>query len=723
MKAELYISPILIWLVIVLNIVDGQIVGFSAFITERQSPIEAATDYNNTVTETYTHTYYGFDEISTMNISQVDIHEAMLEDLSEQKSHDAEVICTVVKQQVDALNNSSQTQLSPPQSYTKKLEVTYILQVNARTLREAEAYMNGFKEELDKSSAKIYQNTKYSRELRRRRKRPGAPTRKPKKYEDVGGNIKDPKKTPVTRTPSDKPSHQPSDVPSIQPSESLQPSDLPSDQPSDIPSSQPSDKPSDLPSDKPSSQPSDNPSAQPSESVQPSDKPSAQPSESVQPSDQPSVKPSTQPSGEPSTHPSNKPSYQPSKEPSDQPSVSPSDKPSIHPTGEPSTQPSQEPSLQPSENPSTQLTETPSVQPSYSIQHNWNITIADVMMDASHANNESFAMLNLQFNISHGRMPEVKVGFHDFTCSQASKLTYLYEMSKEYHERNWGIIQIGVNKKDMLASNAFNNNTFEFCVRIDAKGYKDVKPISYDERIITMNFDAVNAMAPIHLSHRKIDPSVVTLQHSFKVDACICDVAGKSATCLAKTMKQNQQFDICIFSLSDVVFIDSVRNLQMVQDNKVKYKPITDGLDDPLTKSITHQKFTKTNDGYGYNAARVTTRVISSFFMDRPIPPVTIRGDVQLVFSDANQNDGRRLLESGHRVTEYQQFGIMFQPDDDVVSMVTRFADDTMAPMPTAYSADRKIDSSGVALAAFCVSGAIAAFVMVYMERRSRMAA
>jgi len=360
-------------------------------------------------------------------------------------------------------------------------------------------------------------------------------------------------------------------------------------------------------------------------------------------------------------------------------------------------------------------------EPSDAIQFNWNITISDVTMEASNSNNDSFAMINLRFNVSHSRMPKVKVNFYDSICSQGSVSTYLHEMSKEYNANNWGIIQIGVNKKDMQDSKDYFNGTLNFCVRINANGQKYMKPISYDERIITMNFDMANSMAPTEVSYRKVDPSVVTFENSFKVDACVCDVLGNSTTCLAKPMIQNQQFDLCIFSLSDMAMIDSVNKLQMLQENVVKYKPIVDGLDDPLTKSITRRRWLKTNDGHKYNGARITARVISSFFMNRPLHPVIIRGEVLLTLTSAHDND-RRSLYSGDHETELQSFAIMFQPGDNVVSKVTRNIND--ARTPKADSSDRKIDNFGISGIVFGISISvfIVAAVMIYVERyRSRI--
>jgi len=350
---------------------------------------------------------------------------------------------------------------------------------------------------------------------------------------------------------------------------------------------------------------------------------------------------------------------------------------------------------------------------------NWNITISDVTMEASNSNNDSFAMINLRFNVSTSRMPKVKVNFYDSICSQGSESTYLLEMSKEYNASNWGIIQIGVDKKDMLDSKDYFNGTLNFCVRINAKGHKNMKPFSYDERIITMNFDMANNMAPTEVSYRKVDPLVVTFENSFQVDACVCNVRGNSTTCLAKPMLQNQQFYLCIFSLSDMAMIDSVSNLQMLQENVVKYKPIVDGLDDPLTESITRRRWLKTNDGHKYNGARITARVISSFFMNRPLHPVTIRGEVLLTLTSAHENDRRSLLK---HETELQSFAIMFQPGDNVVSKVTRNIND--ARTPNADSSDRKIDNFGTSGIVFAISISvfIAAAVMIYVKKsRSRI--
>ena len=67
-----------------------------------------------------------------------------------------------------------------------------------------------------------------------------------------------------------------------------------------------------------------------------------------------------------------------------------------------------------------------------------------------------------------------------------------------------------------------------------------------------MNFDIVNIIASTEFSYRKIDPSVVNFENSFKVDAYVYDVFRNNATYLTNPMIKNQQLHLCTFYLCDV---------------------------------------------------------------------------------------------------------------------------------------------------------------------------
>merc|ERR1719507_929302 len=132
------------------------------------------------------------------------------------------------------------------------------------------------------------------------------------------------------------------------------------------------------------------------------------------------------------------------------------------------------------------------------------------------------------------------------------------------------MITIGVNTTAIISNeNLFKDDTLKFCVRADLTGrsenYND--SIAFTETVVTLNFNMTANFEIKDVDLEAIDPDTVVGNASYTVDACICDVDGNVATCLAKKLEQNAEFDVCVFSFSDVMTIDTVTNMEMEQNN------------------------------------------------------------------------------------------------------------------------------------------------------------
>jgi len=255
--------------------------------------------------------------------------------------------------------------------------------------------------------------------------------------------------------------------------------------------------------------------------------------------------------------------------------------------------------------------------------------------------------------VSDNKMEDVDTQYLDSTCNQEAKITdgSVYEVGRRYHNNtnNVLLVQIGVNTTTMVDRDILNNAMLSFCVRADLTGrsINYTKSIAFTETIVTVNFNMTNNFGIIvkDIDVVPIDPSTFITNESFEVDACICEVEGNNATCIAQKLKQNQEVEVCLFSLSDVMMIESVQNMEMVQDNEAKFSPVTDRQSNALTQSVTNQRYLKTNDNLEYNAAHVSTRVVSALFRDKPVSQVIIRGKLNLDFADAGQQISRTLVQ------------------------------------------------------------------------------
>merc|ERR1712151_972425 len=151
---------------------------------------------------------------------------------------------------------------------------------------------------------------------------------------------------------------------------------------------------------------------------------------------------------------------------------------------------------------------------------------------------------------------------------------------------------------------------------------------------VALSFDLEAGFEIANVSLEGIEAKKVNKTESFNVDACICTMDGNNATCVAKKLKQNSEFDLCIFSLADVMEIDEVTSMEMEQNGNVKFSPIVNSRANPFTQVVTNQVYSK-KDSTGawkeHNAARVSSRVVSAFFIDKALDPVIMKGNGKLL--------------------------------------------------------------------------------------------
>jgi len=325
--------------------------------------------------------------------------------------------------------------------------------------------------------------------------------------------------------------------------------------------------------------------------------------------------------------------------------------------------------------------------------------------------------VSIHFDVSKNKLSDVFNKLLDKTCNVASEVAdkSIFQISADYADETneTGAILLGLNTTAIVANpDLFQDDTLSFCVRADITGksigYDD--SISFTETVVTLKYDMNSGFEIRDISLEDIDATKVNKTESFNVDACVCTMDGNKATCSANKLRQNSEFDLCIFSLSDVLEIDSVTSMAMEQDGNVKFSPILNSRANPFTRVLTKQTYTKQDlngDWKTYNAARVTSRVVSAFFTDKKLDPVVIKGNVKLAFAGTQAERSRRLREDVE--------------DDEESQFAAKVLLDDGSAMMKAKTTDTKAKSNLlniIAIIAACVVAMAFAFA-VYLKKKN----
>merc|ERR1712151_523499 len=229
------------------------------------------------------------------------------------------------------------------------------------------------------------------------------------------------------------------------------------------------------------------------------------------------------------------------------------------------------------------------------------------------------------------------------------------------------------------------------------------------EYVVTLDFDMATGFERKGAILEGIEAKKINKTEAFKVEACLCTMNGNNATCLVEKLKQNSEFDLCIFTLSDVMQIDSFTSMDMEQNGSIKFSPIVNSRTNPFTEVFTNQAYLKQDSKGAWkvcNAARVSSRVVSAFFIDKKLDPVIIKGSVLLGFGPTSTNR-RKLLEDA-KDTEESQFSAEVLLDLGNARMKAETTDSKTKPNMLNF----------VAIIAGCV--AIIAFVIVvYLKKKN----
>jgi len=311
------------------------------------------------------------------------------------------------------------------------------------------------------------------------------------------------------------------------------------------------------------------------------------------------------------------------------------------------------------------------------------VSFTNITTDTAMEDND-VPTVSIYFDVSKNKLSDVLNKLLDKTCNVASEVAdnSIYLISADYVDETneTGVVLIGLNTTAIIAnSDLFEDNILSFCVRADitgrSVGYDD--SISFTETVVTLTFDMDSGFEIRDTSLEDIDATKVNRTESFNVDACICTMDGDKATCSAKKLRQNSEFDLCIFSLSDVLEIDSITSMEMEQNGNVKFSPILNSRANPFTQVLTKQSYRK-KDSTGawkvYNAARVSSRVVSAFFTDKKLDPVLMRGSVKLSFAGRQSERSRMLLEDVEE-TEESRFAAKALLDDGSAMMKAKTTD------------------------------------------------
>merc|ERR1719291_1558923 len=235
-------------------------------------------------------------------------------------------------------------------------------------------------------------------------------------------------------------------------------------------------------------------------------------------------------------------------------------------------------------------------------------------------------------------------------------------------------------------------------------GYNE--SISFTETVVALSFDLEAGFEIVDVSLEGIEAKKVNKTETFLVDTCMCTMDGNNATCVAKKLKQNSEFDLCIFSLAGAVEIDEVTSMEMEQNGNVKFSPIANTFTQVVTKQV-YSKQDYTGAWKEHNAARVSSRVVSAFFIDKALDPVIIKGNVLLAFADQTSKRNRKLLEE-IKDTKESQFATKVLLDDGSAMMKAE----------TTESAAKSNMLNLVAIIASCVV-IIAFAIAVYLKKKN----
>jgi len=349
--------------------------------------------------------------------------------------------------------------------------------------------------------------------------------------------------------------------------------------------------------------------------------------------------------------------------PTNAPTVSPTDSPTSLPTSDPTKFSTSPPTIDPTSSPTKGSQANTPTYPPHEKDSEWMVSFTNVTTDTATEDND-VPTVSIHFDVSKNKLSDVLSKLLDKTCNVASEVAdnSIYVISADYYDESneTGIVLIGLNTTAIIAnSNLFQDNTLSFCVRADitgkSVGYDD--SISFTETVVTLDFDMDSGFEIRDSSLEGIEAKKVNRTETFKVDACLCTMDGDKAACSAKKLRQNSEFDLCIFSLSDVMEIDSITSMTMEQNGNVKFSPILNSRANPFTQVFTKQTYTK-QDSTGawkvYNAARVSSRVVSAFFTDKKLDPVLMKGSVKLAFAGRQSGRSRKLREDVEETEEYQ---------------------------------------------------------------------
>jgi len=396
---------------------------------------------------------------------------------------------------------------------------------------------------------------------------------------------------------------------------------------------------------------------------------------SFAPSSMPSDVPTDTPTASPTDSPTTTPTTAPSTVPSYSPSLKASDVPSGNPTSSPTAAPSDNPSLTPTGLPTVVPSQTPTDDKSFTI----GFTNVTTDFDTSKT-------ISVHFELTRNSLDDVDISLLDGTCNVAAEVDekYLQKTNIDYNDANnkTGVVVLGIDPEAVIAdSSLFDGSIITFCVRADmtgrSMGYNE--SISFTETVVALSFDLEAGFEIVDVSLEGIEATKVNKTESFLVDTCMCTMDGNNATCVAKKLKQNSEFDLCIFSLAGAVEIDEVTSMEMEQNGNVKFSPIVNSKANPFTQVVTKQVYSK-QDSTGawkeHNAARVSSRVVSAFFIDKALDPVIMKGNVLLAFADQTSKGNRKLLEE-IKDTKESQFATKVLLDDGSAMMKAETTEST----------------------------------------------
>jgi len=391
-------------------------------------------------------------------------------------------------------------------------------------------------------------------------------------------------------------------------------------------------------------------------------------------------------------------------------SFSPSDYPTYVPTSSSTTSSTVAPD--PVSSPTSEPTKTSIMDP------NTNDLFMVSFTNVTSSLNTTIPHVDLAFVLTKKKLDEIDIIYLDGSCNVASEIkdNSVYQLSVDYtnnDSQDEAVVSIGLDTDAIFKNkDLFINDVISFCVRADitgrSVGYEG--SISFTETVVTLDFDMTAGFVIKDVSMEGIEAMEVNKTQSFNVDACICSVDGNKATCSAKKLKQNSEFDLCIFSLSDVTEINSIISMEMEQSGEVKFSPIVNSNTNPFTQVFTNQNLMK-QDSNGawkmFNGARVSSRVVSAFFVDKKMDPVIVKGSVLLAFAAPTQKRNRKLDEDV-KDTEESQFAAKVLLDDGSATM--------KAETTESYSNSNMLNL--VAIIAGCVA-VIAFAIVVYLKKKN----